>query len=113
MFYFILFLVSVFISSVSQILLKTSANIEHENKIMEYLNPRVIVAYGIFFLSSLLTVLAYKGVPLSLGPVLETSGYVWVAVLGRWILGEKIKRKKMIGLVIIIIGIVISNLSIS
>ena len=44
----------VFISSVSQIILKKSANIKYENPIREYLNIRVIkdMAYSIFLLSS-------------------------------------------------------------
>ena len=62
------------------------------------------------FLSSLLTVYAYKFVPLSLGPVLEASGYVFVSVMGYFILKEKIGKKKLLGLVIIIAGIVIFNL---
>ena len=43
-----IYIFSVFISSVSQILLKTSANKKYESRIREYLNPRVIIAYGIF-----------------------------------------------------------------
>ena len=105
--YIIIFLCSVFISAVSQIILKTSANKKYESRLQEYLNPRVIIAYGIFFLSSLMTILAYRGVPLSMGPVLEASGYVWVAVLGRLILKEEINRRKLIGMIVIICGIVI------
>lgn len=106
--YITLFLFSVFISSVSQIVLKTSANENHDSSLKEYLNVRVIAAYGIFFLSSLLTVLAYRKVPLSLGPVLETTGYIWVTILGYFILKEKVSRQKLIGLIVIIIGIIVS-----
>ena len=49
------FLVSVFISSVSQILLKKSADKTYDSKIKEYLNPLVIAAYGMFFCSMLIT----------------------------------------------------------
>lgn len=108
--YILVFLVSVFISSVSQIVLKKSANKKYDNIIKEYLNAPVIIAYGLFFASSLITVLAYKGVPLSLGPVLEASGYVYVAVLGALILKEKVSLRKLIGLVIIILGIVVSSI---
>ncbi len=108
--YVCLFLFSVFISAVSQIILKTSANSEHESSLREYLNPKVIIAYGIFFVSSLLTVLAYRKVPLSMGAVLETTGYIWVTLLGYFILKEKVNRRKLLGLFVIIAGIVISNL---
>jgi len=108
--YIVLFLFSVFISSVSQIILKSSANNEHINVFGEYFNTKVLIAYGVFFLSSLLTILAYRKVPLSMGVVLEATGYIWVTLLGYIILKEKINKRKCLGLVIIILGILVSNL---
>nr|MBQ8252917.1 EamA family transporter [Lachnospiraceae bacterium] len=105
-----LFLFSVFISSCSQIILKKSANIQYDSWIKEYLNVRVISAYGIFFLSSFLTMFAYKYVPLSIGPMLETCGYIFVAVLGVLILKEKISKRKFAGMALIIAGVVIVSL---
>ncbi|MBQ8914058.1 MAG: EamA family transporter [Lachnospiraceae bacterium] len=108
--YIAIFLVSVFVSSVSQIILKKSAGKTYESKIKEYMNLPVIFAYGLFFMSSLLTVLAYKYVPLSMGPILESTGYIWVSILGYIILKEGINKKKVIGLLIIIAGIIVFNL---
>ena len=108
--YIMLFIGSVFISSASQILLKRSADVKYESKIQEYLNPRVIIAYGIFFSASLITIIAYRGVPLSLGPVLEASGYVFVTILGRIFLHEKVSRRKLLGLFLILVGIVVFNI---
>jgi multidrug transporter EmrE-like cation transporter len=105
-----IYIFSVFISSVSQIILKSSANIKYENRIREYLNPRVIIAYGIFFLATLVTIYAYKGIPLSLGPILETTGYLWISLLGYFILKERISRRKLVGLIVVIAGIIISCL---
>ena len=105
-----IFLGSVLVASISQIMLKKSADRKYDRWIDEYLNFRVIFAYGLFSLSSLLTVYAYKFVPLSLGPVLEASGYVFVSVMGYFILKEKIGKRKFLGLVVIIAGIVIFNL---
>lgn len=107
--YVFLFLFSVFISSVSQIILKASASEQYDNIVKEYLNAKVICAYGIFFASSLLTVLAYRYIPLSLGPVLEASGYIFVSVLGYVFLKERISRRKMIGLLLIVLGIVVAS----
>ena len=108
--YYGIFLFSVFISSVSQIILNKSANIKYENPIREYLNIRVIVAYSIFLLSSFVTIYAYKFVPLSIGPVLESAGYVFVTVLGYIFLKERVGKKKLLGLACILCGIVVSNL---
>ena len=71
------------------------------------MNVRVITAYGIFFLSSFLTMFAYKYVPLSMGPMLEACGYIFVTVLGVLILKEKVGKKKIAGMTLIILGIVI------
>jgi drug/metabolite transporter (DMT)-like permease len=70
----------------------------------------VIIAYGIFFLATLVTIYAYKGIPLSLGPILETTGYLWVSLLGYFILKEKISRRKILGLAVVIVGIFVSCL---
>ncbi len=107
-----IFLISVFVSSVSQILLKISAGKTYDSKIKEYLNAPVIIAYGLFFLSTVVTVLAYKYVDLSLGPVLEATGYIWVTLLGYLILKEKVSRKKLLGLIVIIVGIIVFNINI-
>lgn len=106
----IIFLVGVFISSISQIMLKKSAQKEYPNKISEYLNPAVIFAYIIFFGATLCSIWAYTVIPLSLGPILESAGYIFVAVLSWLFLKEKITFRKMIGLSIIIIGIIIYSL---
>lgn len=103
--YVIIFLVSVLISSVSQILLKKSAQKEYQDIISEYLNIRVIMSYGLFFVSTLLTMYAYKGVPLSFGALLEASGYIYVPVLSYFFLKERITKLKIIGAVFIILGI--------
>ncbi|MGN0334201.1 MAG: EamA family transporter [Lachnospiraceae bacterium] len=105
-----LFLFSVFISSCSQILLKKGANKTYKNIIEEYLNPLVITAYSIFLLSSFLTMYSYKYVPLSIGPMIEAVGYVFIAVLGRIFLKEKINKKTAIGMGLILIGIVICSI---
>lgn len=108
--YILLFLCAVFISSVSQIMLKKSASKKYGNKVKEYMNPQVILAYGLFFGATLCTVIAYKYVPLSLGPILESAGYFFVTILGMIFLKEKVGKLKGIGLLIILVGIIVFNL---
>ena len=108
--YVLIFIGSVFISSVSQVLLKSSANKTHNNALKEYLNPKVIIAYGMFFLSTLITIIAYKYVPLSMGGILEASGYIFVAILSYIFLKEKVGKRKLIGLGLILFGILVFNL---
>lgn len=108
--YILLFLVSVFLSSCSQVLLKKAAQKPQDNVLKEYLNPTVIIAYGIYFGTTVLSMLAYKGIPLSLGPILEATGYLYVTLFGVTIFHERLTPKKLTGLVLIIAGILVFTL---
>ena len=99
-----------FFTAVSQILLKQSSNIKYENKIREYLNFRVILSYVMFFLILLLNTWCYTKVEMRYGPVIDTAAYVFVLILSRLILKEKITKGKILGNLIIITGILIYTL---
>lgn len=103
-------LLSVFISSVSQIILKKAANKTYESPLREYLNPMVIGAYGLFFCSVILTMLALRKLPLSMSPILESTGYIFVSFMGYIFLKERFSRRKLMGIALILAGIVIFNL---
>lgn len=105
-----IFLVGVLISSFSQILLKQSANKKYNNKIKEYLNFKVIIAYMMFFSATLFSTIAFRVIPLSYGPVLESAGYIFVLILSYLILKERISKKKIQGIIVILIGILIFTL---
>lgn len=104
-------LFGVFISAVSQVLLKKAAEKQYESWLREYLNPLVIAAYGIFFLATFCTIYAYKVIPLSMGPILESTSYLYVTLFGVTIFKEKLNRKKLGALVLIIGGIAVYALA--
>lgn len=108
--YSLILLFSVFVSSVSQILLKKSAGIQYPSKLREYLNPYVIIGYTLFFGCTILSMYALKIVPLSMSPVLESCGYIFVAVMSFVFLGEKFTKKQMIGTALIVLGVIIYSL---
>lgn len=105
--YVVLYLIGVFVSSISQVLLKKATFRQYKNCVAEYLNVRVIGAYVLFFLCTMMTVFSYKGLPLNMGPVLETTGYIYVTFFGVVIFKEKLTAKKVIALAMIVIGILI------
>ena len=76
------YLLGVLISSVSQVLLKKAAMRQYETPLKEYLNPWVITAYALFFGATLMTILAYKVVPLSMGAILEATAYLYITFFG-------------------------------
>ena len=105
--YMLLMLVCTAFSAVSQILLKQSANQEHESILKEYLNWRVITAYLIFGAVLLVNTYAYTQVELKYGPVLDTFTYVFVLILSWLVLKEKVTRGKLIGNLLIVAGVLI------
>jgi Membrane transporters of cations and cationic drugs len=108
--YSLIIICSVFIASISQILLKKSTQKEYSSKLKEYLNPLVIIGYSLFFGCTLINVFALKYVPLSLAPILESSGYIFVSVLGYIFLKERIGKKKFIGMLVILCGIFVFSI---
>ena len=100
-------LIGVFISAISQVMLKKAALKHYESKIQEYLNPLVVIAYVLFVGTTLLSILAYRVIPLSMGPVLEATGYIYVTVFGVTLFKEKLNWQKILALVLIIGGIAV------
>ena len=100
-----IYLCSVFVASVSQILLKTAANRTYPTRIKEYLNRYVIAGYALLFVSTILTMLALKKVPLSWANVIESVGYFFVFIMGYLILKERFSRRKLLGILVIFVGI--------
>ena len=75
-------LICTMFSAVSQILLKQSANEEHASALREYLNWRVM----------------------------DTFTYVFVLLLSFGVLKEKVSKGKLIGNLIIILGVLVYTL---
>lgn len=100
-------LLGAFISAISQVILKKAAMKTYPSRLAEYLNPAVLFAYMLFFLTTLMCIVAYRVVPLSYGPVLEATGYVYVTIFGALFFREKLTLKKIGALALILAGILI------
>lgn len=108
--YILVLMTGVFVSAVSQVMLKKAALKTYDSPIKEYLNPMVIIAYMLFFGTTFLSVLAYKGIPLSMGPIIEATSYIYVTFFGVKIFHEKMNGKKYLALGLIIAGIVVYSM---
>ena len=108
-----IYLLGVLISSISQVLLKKAALRTYDSPLKEYLNPLVITAYAFFFGATLMTILAYKVVPLSMGAILEATAYLYITFFGVTIFKEKIGKEKALALALIIGGIIVYSLGMS
>lgn len=63
-------------------------------------------------LTTLMCIFAYRVVPLSYGPVLESTSYLYVTLFGVLIFKEKISKKKVLALGLIIAGIILYSVGI-
>ena len=98
------------LAAFSQLLLKKSAMSNHNSRIAEYLNLYVISSYGVLFGTTLINMIALRVIPYKLVPMLGTVSYIFVILLSKLIIKEKIGRKKWIGMILIIVGIVVFNI---
>ena len=106
-FYASFILIGTFISSAAQVLLKKAAMKEHCSVKDEYLNKNVIIAYITFVLATFLSIYAYKGIPLSMGAVLESTSYLYITIIGAYFFKEQITIRRVIAIAFIIGGIII------
>ncbi|MDO5111450.1 MAG: EamA family transporter [Clostridia bacterium] len=100
-------LFGVFISSFSQLLLKKAALHTYTKWYRQYLNVWVAGGYFIMFLSTLCSLVAYRVIPLSTGPIWTAAQQVFVASLSFFFLGEKPNKRKLCGLALILLGVLV------
>jgi multidrug transporter EmrE-like cation transporter len=99
-----------FFTAISQVLMKQSAQMEHKSWIYEYLNWRVILAYGIAFTVLMVNTYAYTEVDIKYASIIDSFSYVNVMVFSYLLLKEHFTKQQLIGNLVIIAGILIYTL---
>ena len=107
---YVLAFLAVFVASVSQILLKQSAQMEHKKIIYKFLNWRVILGYALLFGTTIINVFAYRGVELKVTPMIESTGIIWVTVLAVWFLKERPSKRALLSIAVTVIGIIVFSI---
>ena len=103
---YILVILGILSCSLSQLLLKKSANKEHRSSIFEVINPLVVFSYIIFFCSLLINIWAMsRGLELKELAMLESLGYVFVPLLSFLVLKENISKRTIYAIIVILLGI--------
>lgn len=99
---------AVLVASAAQILLKKAALRNQEATFLrKFLNLPVILGYGMMFGSTFLNVLALRKMPLSMTPVTEATGYLWVPLLSWLVMHVRPTRQNVIGGLVIVAGMVL------
>lgn len=105
--YWLALFLAVVISALSQMLLKQGANKKYASVVLEYLNPWVISGYALMILSTLCIIYAYRGVAYKNGAIIESLGYLLIMFFSRLLFQEKITKKKLVGNLIILAGVLV------
>lgn len=106
--YYLLVILSVFVASFAQMLLKKGATLPHNSAIGEYLNPWVLGGYVLLGISLVVNIYAMsKGVLVKDVGIIESLSYLFVPVLAMLCFREKISFRKIISIVLILVGILI------
>ena len=106
----LIMLSSVLVSCISQVILKKSSQKKRESFIKEYLNFPTIFAYSLFFFATLISIFAYKVIPLTLGVVLDSASYIFITIFGVIIFKEKTNKMKLLAILMIVSGIIVYSL---
>ena len=108
--YMLILFATTFFTAISQVLMKQSAQMEHKSWIYEYLNWRVILAYGIAFTVLMVNTYAYTEVDIKYASIIDSFSYVNVMLFSYLLLKEKFTRMQLVVNLIIMAGILIYTL---
>ncbi|MBR0172487.1 MAG: multidrug ABC transporter [Lachnospiraceae bacterium] len=109
--FYLIAVVNIVLSAVSQALLKKSALKTYEKPVQEYLNPLVIGGYALLGITLLLGLVCYNRIGYLGTVVLEPGAYILVLLIGRAVFGEALTARKAAGMALIVGGILVFHLT--
>ena len=95
---------STVLSSFAAFLFKVASK-ELRFHLSSVLNKELIIGVGLYGISTILTLIAYRGGELTVLVPLGSLNYLWAAFLAQWFLGEQMNTWKWRGVAFIICGI--------
>lgn len=110
-FYFMAFL-AVILTATSQALLKSGVGrAAGRSLVWIYANIYTVIAYSLFGIATLLNLYAYRILPLKVSAVIQPLTYILVGAYSHFILKERLNKRQYLGVVFIIIGVFVYNIS--
>ncbi len=107
---YLLAIAAVLISSASQVLLKKKASNAPKSFWRKFFNAPVIVSYLLLFTSMVLNSLALREMEMTVLPCITATSFLWIMILSAIFLDEKPTRRKVAGVAMILVGVLISHL---
>ncbi len=105
-----IFVATIIISALLQIPLKKSATNPKHKGLRAYLNLPVIGAYASMFAITFVTTYVFRYIDLTLSTLLYKTEYIFIGIFSVLILKEKLTKRKIIGFIVIIAGVLVYTL---
>jgi small multidrug resistance pump len=100
--------VSICIAIISQLLFKAFSASERavdESVYLYFFDYRLILGFFLYFISAVLYILALKKIDLSVAYPTISISYIFIIVLSHFIFGETLTTYKILGSVLIVLGV--------
>ncbi|WP_017325302.1 multidrug efflux SMR transporter [Synechococcus sp. PCC 7336] len=105
---YLLLAVSICLGAIGQIFLKMGAN-KADTAAFFFLEPRLLMGFGVYFCSAILYTLALKKLPLSVAFPSVSLSYAIVSILAHLIWKEPFGVRQIAGLATISLGVFLLN----
>lgn len=106
--YILIALLSVFIATGAQMLLKRATRYQHKHWWRQYVNGWVISGYIILFLTMVINIWCmHNGLLLKELCIIESTAYLFVPAMSWFIYDEAITLRKAIAIAVIITGVIV------
>lgn len=108
--YYLSYILAIILTAISQLLLKFGANKGiKKNIFFSFFNIYTLSGYSILLISTILSVFALQIIPLKITIMLLPLVYILVGFFSFIFLKESLSKNKLLGSIIIIIGIILFN----
>lgn len=104
--YYVISLLAVLLASFSQIMLKSSSRVLYNSRLREYFNVKVLCGYALMTLAFFGNIYAmHSGLQIKEMSIIESLSYLFVPLLSHFTFKEKFTKKKMISILLIMLGV--------
>lgn len=109
---YMLLLLAILFTGISQVLMKTGSSRTGEGRFQiftMYLNAPTMIAYGLLLVTTIISVIVLRDIPLKVFYAVASLNFLVVTALSYWLLKEKVDREMIIALVLIVTGVLVFN----
>ena len=106
--YYLILIIMTLIGAIASLYLKKASNLEGMLNIIKNIN--LYIGGILYLISAILNIYILKFLDYSIVLPLTSVTYIWTMILSYFKLNEKINKKKIIGVILIIIGAILVSI---